>query len=310
MIELSNGHKLEFIVPSGALAFDGRGWPWEWPWRWLGLIDPKLFTIVIKTLTLFPRKGNLRRQAPLQVLKFISEKGETINPVLALLNSRLIRGVVNAVKLNNPGFDYWLEHIYPVIVKLGYKVIVSIAGTKEECVKMVMMSHGLKNVVAIEYNASCPNIGPICTESIAETSFAIKDVSDKPSLIKLGYDQPYLEIAKRVEDAVEAISINTVRWETIFPNMPSPLAKYGGGGVSGPVSQKYNWEMMHILATKTKIPVIGPGIWEKEDILRVKRLGASAYQFGTIFLPYPWRPTAYVKNLLLEDKKYRATKCP
>lgn len=33
MIELSNGHRFEFVAASGALAFDGRGWPWEWPLR-------------------------------------------------------------------------------------------------------------------------------------------------------------------------------------------------------------------------------------------------------------------------------------
>ncbi len=310
MIELSNGHKLEFIAASGSLAFDGRGWLWDWPLRWLGLINPKLFTITIKTLTLPPERGNLRWYAPWQVLKFISEKGKTINLFLALLNPRLIRGVVNAVKLNNPGFYYWLDHIYPIIVKLVYKVTVSIAGTKEECVEMATILCRLKNVVAIEYDASCPSVDPMDTESIVEVLLAIKGVSSKPLFVKLGYDQPYLEIAKRLEGIVEAISINTVRWETIFPDVPSSLAKYGGGGVSGPVSQKYNWEMMHTLASKTEIPTIGPGIWEEEDILHVKRLGASAYQFGTIFLPYPWRPTAYVRNWLREDKKCRIIKCP
>jgi len=310
VIELSNGYKLQFVVASGALAFDGRGWPWEWPLRWLGLINPKLFTITIKTLTLPPEKGNLRWYAPWQVLKFVSEKGETINPFLALLCPKIIRGVVNAVKLNNPGFYYWLKHVYPIIVKLGYKVTVSITGVKEECVEMATILGRLKNVVAVECNASCPSVDSMGVENIIETLSAVKGASNKPTFAKLGYDQPYLEIAKRLEGIVEAISINTVRWETIFPDVPSPLARYGGGGVSGPVSQKYNWEMMYALAIKTEIPIIGPGIWEKEDIPRVKRLGASAYQFGTIFLPYPWRPTAYVRNWLLEDKKYRATKCP
>jgi len=28
-IRLSNGHVLEYVVASGALGFDGKGWPWE-----------------------------------------------------------------------------------------------------------------------------------------------------------------------------------------------------------------------------------------------------------------------------------------
>ncbi len=36
MIKLKNGYILEFLAASGALGFDGRGWPWEQParWRW------------------------------------------------------------------------------------------------------------------------------------------------------------------------------------------------------------------------------------------------------------------------------------
>jgi hypothetical protein len=47
------------MVASGALAFDGKGWPWERPLVWLGLIKPELFTVVIKSLTRNPRRGNL-----------------------------------------------------------------------------------------------------------------------------------------------------------------------------------------------------------------------------------------------------------
>ena len=60
MIRLSNGREFEYMAASGALAYDGRGWWWEWPLRWCGLLDPSLFTIVTKTLTRHPRRGNLR----------------------------------------------------------------------------------------------------------------------------------------------------------------------------------------------------------------------------------------------------------
>ena len=57
MIILSNGHCVEYVVASGSLAFDGKGWPWERPLVWLGLIKPELFTTFIKSLTLAPRAG-------------------------------------------------------------------------------------------------------------------------------------------------------------------------------------------------------------------------------------------------------------
>ncbi|MBI5466174.1 MAG: hypothetical protein HY974_02715, partial [Candidatus Kerfeldbacteria bacterium] len=60
MIQLANGHQLEFLAASGSLAFDGFGWPWEQPARWLKFWDPSVFTVVLKTLTFDPRSGNQR----------------------------------------------------------------------------------------------------------------------------------------------------------------------------------------------------------------------------------------------------------
>ena len=59
MITLSNGHSFEYMIASGALGFDGKGWIWERPLVWLGLVRPDLFTVVIKTLTRNPRPGSL-----------------------------------------------------------------------------------------------------------------------------------------------------------------------------------------------------------------------------------------------------------
>lgn len=311
MIELSNGHRFEFVAASGALAFDGRGWPWEWPLRWVGLIDPRLFTIVIKTV--FPEKwkGNLRWSHPWSVLKFISEKGEAINPILALSRPHLIRGVVNTIGLTNPGFDNWLERDYPIICRYGYKIIFSITepdGKINGCIEITKRLNGLKNVVGIEYNASCPNIDPTLLENaemVIENCYAIKKVTEYPLLLKLSFVQPYLQIAKKVEGVVEAISINSVPWKVVFGEKPSPLAKYGGGGVSGKVAQPWTWKMAATLARETLIPVIGASIWEYNDIWRLKTLGASAFHFGAIFLPYPHRPSLYVKRWLREQKEGR-----
>ena len=85
MIRLSNGHCLEFIVASGALGFDGRGYIHEWPLRWLGLIDPKLFTVFTKTLLPNRNRGNFRCYAPWRVVKFINSEGDPINPLAAML---------------------------------------------------------------------------------------------------------------------------------------------------------------------------------------------------------------------------------
>ena len=309
MIELSNKHRFEFLAASGALAFDGRGWPWEWPLRWIGLLDPHLFTIVIKTLLPEKWKGNLRWSHPWDVVKFITKEGKEINPIMVLMRPRLIEGVINAIGLTGPGIEEWLKKDYPVIRGHGYKVIVSITGPEggKGCLEMVRKLNGLKNIVGIEFNASCPNTDPILLENaemVIKNCYAIKEVSEHPLLLKLSYVQPYLQIAKKVEGTVEAISINTVPWKVIFGEKISPLAKYGGGGVSGPMAQPFIWKMISELVKTTSIPIIGATIWEYEDILRLKNLGASAYHFGTIFLPYPWKPTLYIRRWIGEQTDY------
>ncbi len=138
MIKLSNGKVLDFLAASGALAYDGRGWLWEYPFRWLGLIEPRLFTIVVKSLTRKPRKGNLRWYKPWSCIRLISG------------------GVINAVGLTNPGIEWWISSCYPKIQEISLDVIVSIyPETVEECLEMISMLNSL-DIVAVEINASCP----------------------------------------------------------------------------------------------------------------------------------------------------------
>ncbi|MEK9135036.1 MAG: hypothetical protein AAB451_01950 [Patescibacteria group bacterium] len=301
MIKLSNGHELEFLTASGALAFDGRGWPWEWPLFWAGLIDPHLFTVITKNILSEPVKGNLRLSRPWDVVKFISEEGKEIHPLKALINPGSIGGVINAIGLTGPGIEKWLERDYPVINRQGYKVIVSITGPEggKGCVEIARRLNGLSSVMGIEVNASCPNTDPTLlqnAETVVRLVLAIKKVSDHPILLKLSYAQPYLEIARILQGTVEAISLNTIPWKTIFGEIPSPLAKYGGGGISGPVAKPLTRIMIEDLARETKIPIIGSGVWDYADIQRLWDFGASAISFGTIFLRWPWKPTQYIRR--------------
>jgi len=104
------------------------------------------------------------------------------------------------------------------------------------------------------------------------------------------------EILAGVGGRVQALAINSVPWSMCFPTQESPLAGLGGGGVSGKVAQVHTWEMMQRLSEMTDIPVIGPSVWEYEDIARLRQLGAQAISFGAIFLRYPWRPSGFVRR--------------
>lgn len=287
MILLSNGHRLEYVAASGALAFDGRGWPWEWPMRWVGLLDPRCFTVVIKSLTRQPRAGNLRWYAPWRVVKMLP------------------RGVVNAVGLTNPGLDWWCRRVGPLVASFSHKLIGSFhADTPHDAAEMTRRLQQFP-LVALELNLSCPNTrehAPQDSSRVLALIEAARKVAQLPLIAKLAVTHDYRAIARAAHGMIEAIAINSVPWPMVFPDRPSPLATLGGGGVSGAIAQSYTWQMVQDLAGATNIPVIGPGIWEYEDLARVRRLGAQAVSFGSVFLRYPWRPTRFVRR---ERKEYR-----
>lgn len=280
MIHLSNGHSFEYLAASGALAFDGRGWPWEQPLRWLGLLDETVLTTVIKTLTLKPRRGNLRWYNPHGCIRLIPG------------------GTLNSVSLTNPGLDWWCRTIGPRINSNVAPVMGSILGEPAE---LAVMAARLNNfdLVGLEVNASCPNTGDDLlknTDKSIESCEVVKAKTRFPIVLKLSVVHDVHSIVREVTGLVEAFSINSVPWSVVFPGKRSPLAKLGGGGVSGKVAQPFTWRLVKELVEMTDIPVIGPSVWGFEDIAALRALGAQAIAFGAVFLRYPWRPTRFIRR--------------
>lgn len=281
MIHLSNGHQFEYIAASGALAYDGCGWPWEWPLRWAGFIDPAKFTIVTKTLTPLPRAGNLRWSHPWSTVANVPQ------------------GVVNAIGLTNPGFDWWIQDIAPQIPKRGYDIVCSITGDDPATLAAMAQRLDKIQIKGIELNASCPNTDKDLLQNaslVVDMVKAIRASTQHPIILKLSVIHDYVHVARSCEGLVEALSINSVPWAVAFPDQSSPLARFGGGGVSGRAAQPWTWKMVQELACATSIPVIGPGVWEFYDMAHLRELGAKAISFGSIFMRYPWRPNRFIEK--------------
>ncbi len=302
MIELSNGHRLEFLVASGALGFDGEGYIWELPFRWANLLNPESFdAITLKTLTYAPRQGNLRWHNGFQVVKRLKDH-----------TGRCI-GHVNSIGLTNPGFKKWYNDIRPVI-NPNYKIIVSITTTsKKEMLEMIDSLNNIKNLVAVEYNTSCPNSRAEKdlmenVDAVVELALIANKYSYHPIIIKLGCQQKYLEIAKRLTQICAAISINSVPWKIIYPNKLSPLPEqFGSGGVSGLVAQPYTWSMLNELNHLGSIPVIGTSVWDYPDMIGLHHIGAGAISFGSIFIKGPFsclEPNQFIKRFKKEYKNF------
>lgn len=303
MIELSNGHKFEYRAASGALKFDGRGWFWEWPLRWVGIIDPKLFTVVIKTLTYAPRKGNLRWYKPWDCVKLLEG------------------GVLNAVGLTNPGVIKWSQQYGSRINSQNISTMGSIMSletdTKKHVDELKKMAIYLNdfNFVGLEVNGSCPNTGEDIvknTDKVIAGIHEVKKYSRFPLILKVSVThddgQTLEKIIDQTKRIVEAYSINSVLWKTVYNAKTShgekisPLAKFGGGGVSGKLAQEFTWPLVNKLSKLSTIPVCGPSVWDYIDLHLLRNHNASAIDFGSIFLRHPSRPTDFVKRDMLENR--------
>lgn len=298
MIRFSNGHEAEYFVASGSLAWDGEGWPWERPLVWTGLIDPSLFTVVIKSLTLKPIKGNLSWWHPWSCVRLLPGNG-----------------AVNKVGLTNPGMAWWMRKVAPKVDRTKIALVGSIFGPERDLVEMTETFNDV-DLVGVEINPSCPNAGAMPEPRVvARSTEAVANVSKHPLILKLSVAQDYLEIERMVRGMVQAISLNSVPFGMVFPNGRSPLWRLeervggGGGGVSGVPAQALNWKAVYELAKYGETPVIAPSIMLFGNMGIVRQLGADAVSFGAIHLPShpiwlrPWtlltnpcKPTRFVKS--------------
>ncbi len=281
MITLSNGEQVEFLTGSGALGFDGRGWWWEYPLRWLGVLNPHEFTIVVKTLTLRPRKGNLRWYAPWRCVRLIPG------------------GTVNAVGLTNPGIDWWIRVCYPRLRRMGLQTVVSVYPESVDEARAFAEKLRPLQIAATELNASCPNVTHCEADTVNHVhaiACALREAGH-PLIVKVGYDQPYVAIAQALEGTADAIhAINAVPWRLVFGETPSPLARLGGGGVSGEPIRPFVREAVQHLRDATRLPIIaGGGIYTLNDLQELWELGARAFSIGTLFLRAPWEPNRLVR---------------
>ena len=280
MIRFSNGHAFEYMAASGTLKFNGKGWPWEKPFYWIGLLDPSRFTVVIKTLTYHPYRGNLRRYNPTRCIRPIPD------------------GFVNAIGLTNPGIYWWCREIGPRVNSAKIPIVGSIFGDPGVLAEMANMLNDF-NLVGLEINASCPNTETDIlqnTSRVIESCEAVLQASRFPIILKVSVVHDIEQVIKGVKGMVEAISINTVPWAIVFPNRRSPLETLGGGGVSGKAAQPFTWALAEKISEITTIPVIWPSIWDFEDLGKVRDKRARAVSFGSVFLRYPWRPTLFVRR--------------
>ena len=233
-------------------------------------------------------------------------KGTTLEPRQGNDYPRMAEtasGMLNAVGLQNPGVDYFVEHLYPVIKEYDTHMMVNVSGsTIEGYVACAERLADLDKMPAIELNNSCPNVKEggmafgTSVKSAAEVTRAVRKVFPKTMIVKLSPNVTNIaEIAKAVEgEGADAVSlVNTFLGMAVDAERRQPLLSTVTGGLSGPcikpIALRMVWEVFHAV----NIPIIGiGGICNWQDAIEFILVGATAVQVGTYnFID----PTATVK---------------
>ncbi len=236
----------------------------------------------------------------LQTLGAIVVKGVSLDPWLGNKGVRVAEtpsGMLNAIGLENPGLDYFLENHLPFLLQKDLSVVVNIVGkTLEEYVEVARRLNDT-SVSALEINISCPNVteGGIAFGTSPEKAYeiisSIRKVTELPLWVKLSPNvTDIVEIAKAVEAAgADALTlINTLTGMVIDIETGKPLLGNLTGGLSGPAIKPIAVRMVYQVASEVNIPIVGVGgITSLNDALEFFMAGASAVQIGSALFRDP-----------------------
>lgn len=216
-------------------------------------------------------------------------------------------GMLNAIGLQNPGVDVFIERDLEFLKKFDTPVIVNVCGkTVEDYLETVERLNDT-NVAMMEINVSCPNVkeGAIAFGQKADALFditsKIKNVAKKPVIMKLSPNVTDItEMAKAAEAAgADAISlINTITGMKIDVNRRQFVLANKTGGLSGPAIKPVAVRMVYQCANVVKIPIIGMGgIATAEDALEFIMAGATAVSVGAMNFMNPYTTIEVVEGI-------------
>lgn len=223
-------------------------------------------------------------------------------------------GMLNAIGLQNPGMEAFIQRDIPVLKQFNTKIIVNVCGkTTEDYVEVVERFSG-EPVDLLEINISCPNVkqGGIafgqnpCT--VEEITKEIKRHAKQPIIMKLSPNVTDItEMAKAAEaGGADILSlINTLTGMKIDIHKQKFALANKTGGLSGPAIKPIALRMVYQTSRAVKIPIIGMGgILTAEDAIEFILAGASAVSIGTANFVNPYATIDVIEGIELYLKKH------
>ena len=200
-------------------------------------------------------------------------------------------GMLNAIGLQNPGIDVFIERDIPFLKQFDIKIIVNVCGRTVEDYIEVVEKLGDQPVDMLEINVSCPNVShggiafgqnPKALEAITRE---VKKYARQPVIMKLSPNVTDITEMARAAEAggADVVSlINTITGMKIDINRRTFALANKTGGMSGPAVKPVAVRMVYQVANAVKIPIIGMGgIASAEDAIEMILAGASAVSVGT-----------------------------
>ena len=217
-------------------------------------------------------------------------------------------GMLNAIGLQNPGIDVFMERDIPFLKKYDTKIIVNVCGkTVEDYVDVVERLGDEPAVSMLEINISCPNVkeGAIAFGQKADALYNItselKNHAKQPIIMKLSPNVTDItEMAKAAEAAgADALSlINTITGMKIDIHRRKFAIANKTGGMSGPAIFPLAVRMVWQVYEAVRIPIIGMGgVRTAEDVLELMLAGATAVEVGAANLVDPFACRDLVNDL-------------
>jgi dihydroorotate dehydrogenase (NAD+) catalytic subunit len=214
-------------------------------------------------------------------------------------------GMLNAIGLANVGLDRFLKEKVPQLKKMPCPVIVNVAGHSfddytETCAAM----NGLKEVVGVELNVSCPNVKDGLTFGthpgrLKELTAEVKKVlPTKPLIVKLSPNVEDITLTARaaVEGGADVLSlVNTFTAMAIDIHKRRPRLANVTGGLSGPAIKPIALHLVsRVYRTVTKhtgTPIVGMGgVQNWMDAIEFILAGSTAVAIGTALFVDPATP--------------------
>ncbi|WP_156204702.1 dihydroorotate dehydrogenase [Candidatus Syntrophocurvum alkaliphilum] len=201
-------------------------------------------------------------------------------------------GMLNAIGLENPGIDVFLNEFLPELVERNVTVIANIAGNiVEEYAEVTRRIEKHKGIAAIELNISCPNVKQgglqfgTDPKAVKDVVKAVKSETSIPVIPKLSPNvTDIVEIAKAAEaGGADALSmINTLMGMAVDINTRKPVLGNIFGGLSGPAIKPVALRMIYQVYKEVDLPILGGGgIMNVNDALEFIMVGSSAISIGT-----------------------------